>query len=224
MGEFFRAIYFSLTCMKTNIVLKVGGSVLFSKRGKLDLFRIRHIVREIKILQQKGHGVILVVSGAVACGASYDMFNLTDKYERMAAAGVGQVDLIGTIRRICAEQGIQTAQLLLGVDTLRYKTRISTLRRVLHIYAEKYIVAVCNENDVVALNQFGGNDYLAMRLALTVSASHALILSTMAGSKHGTGGGETKLAAVATLTKAGIATHIVNGKEASVITRHIPTR
>lgn len=210
--------------MKSNIVLKVGGSVLFSKRGKLDLFRIRHIAREIKALHLRGYGVILIVSGAVACGATYKLFNLKDTHERIAAAGVGQIDLIETIRRICKEQGIHTAQLLLGVDTLRYKGRIASLMRVLNVYTEKNIVAVCNENDITGLNQFGGNDCLAVKLALAVSASHTLILSTMVGSVHGTGGGETKLAAVSTLRKAGIATHIVNGKEASVITRHIPTR
>lgn len=223
-ASFFVPLIFSSTSMKSNIVLKVGGSVLFTKRGRLDLFRIRRITGEIKTLQSSGYGVVLVVSGAVACGAMYKLFDLKKTHERMAAAGMGQIDLVAAIRDVCREQSVHTAQLLLSVDTLRYKNRIKSLQQVLHIYAQKNIVAVCNENDVIGLNQFGGNDCLAVKLALAVSASHTLILSTMAGSLHGVGGGETKRAAVSTLTQCGIKTSIVNGKEASVITRNIPTR
>ena len=58
---------------------------------------------------------------------------------------------------------------------------------------------VINENDVVDLNSFGGNDFLAANMAKLLKVDQLLILSTMAGSNFGVGGGKAKLQAVAML-------------------------
>ena len=57
--------------MQKIIVVKIGSSILITKRGKLDEFRIEHIARQVLQLQAEGFGVVLVVSGAVASGFKF---------------------------------------------------------------------------------------------------------------------------------------------------------
>lgn len=50
------------------IVIKIGSNVLTRKDGKLDVTRVSALVDQVAWLRQQGHEVILVSSGAVACG------------------------------------------------------------------------------------------------------------------------------------------------------------
>ena len=50
------------------IVIKVGSNVLTRSDGHLDITRMSSIIDQIAWLKQQGHDVILVSSGAVACG------------------------------------------------------------------------------------------------------------------------------------------------------------
>ena len=50
------------------IIIKVGSNVLTRDDGKLDITRMSSLVDQIAWLKSQGHEVILVSSGAVACG------------------------------------------------------------------------------------------------------------------------------------------------------------
>ena len=50
------------------LVIKVGSNVLTRDDGRLDITRMSAIVDQVAELRAKGHEVILVSSGAVACG------------------------------------------------------------------------------------------------------------------------------------------------------------
>ena len=78
------------------IVVKVGSNVLTRKDGKLDVTRMSAIVDQIAWLRQNGFEVILVSSGAVACGKSeLHVDNLLDNVEqRQLFSAIGQVKLI----------------------------------------------------------------------------------------------------------------------------------
>ena len=52
------------------IVVKVGSNVLTTPKGKLDITRLSAIVDQIAWLKEHRYEVILVTSGAVACGRS----------------------------------------------------------------------------------------------------------------------------------------------------------
>ena len=54
--------------MSNRIVIKVGSNVLTRDDGKLNVTRVSAIVDQIAWLQRQGHEVILVSSGAMACG------------------------------------------------------------------------------------------------------------------------------------------------------------
>ena len=54
--------------MRRRIVIKVGSNVLTRQDGKLDVTRMSALVDQIAWLKKQGYEVILVSSGAVACG------------------------------------------------------------------------------------------------------------------------------------------------------------
>ena len=52
------------------VVIKVGSNVLAREDGTLDVTRMSSIVDQVVKLQNSGFEVVLVSSGAVACGRS----------------------------------------------------------------------------------------------------------------------------------------------------------
>ncbi|MBR7171799.1 MAG: glutamate 5-kinase, partial [Prevotella sp.] len=83
--------------MKHRIVVKVGSNVLTRKDGKLDVTRMSALVDQIAWLHNNGYEVILVSSGAVACGrrelkVDHDLDSVE---QRQLFSALGQVKLVG---------------------------------------------------------------------------------------------------------------------------------
>ena len=199
-----------MNCKKEIITIKIGSSVLLTDRNKLDEFRIARIASQIGRLRDRNYGVILVVSGAVACGSKF-----TDI--RQAAAGVGQVLLISTFHLIFKTQALSIAQILLTQKDLSLLSRRGKIIQIINFYVNVGIVPVINENDVVDLNSFAGNDFLSVEVAKIMGCKKLLIMSTMKGSEFGIGGGEAKQKAVELAGRYGIDARIINGKLKNVL-------
>ncbi len=191
--------------------------MLLTQRNKLDEFRLAHITDQIIALKEKNIGVILVISGAVACGAKFVDFSLNDRDSKQAAAGVGQAYVISVIQRIFSKKNLQIAQILITKDLLNLEVQKQKISKLLKYYLQIGIVPVLNENDVIALNDFGGNDFLAVEIARILGATQIMILSTMKGSEFGVGGGESKRIALQRADGMGIKSLIANGKVKNVI-------
>lgn len=202
---------------KKIITVKIGSSVLLTQRNKLDEFRIAHIADQILSLKEKGVGVVLVVSGAVACGSQYIQLSSDDKKLKMAAAGIGQAYLNSVFQQIFSRKGLRIAQILLTKDLLDSRSKKKEINDLIHYYLQTGVVPVINENDVIDLNSFGGNDFLAANMAKLLKVDQLLILSTMAGSSFGVGGEEAKLQAIAVLKQKNIQANIVNGKTKNIL-------
>lgn len=205
--------------MKT-ILIKLGTSVLLTDRHKLDEFRISHIAGQVSELQKKGVGAVLVVSGAVACGTQISGFGVSTKEDRQASAGIGQPHVMAVFAEIFSKQKLTVAQVLLTEDIFNSEAKKENLARLLRLYIDRGVIPLINENDAVDLNSFGGNDFLTAQVAKLVKADQVLMLSTMAGSKHGVGGGKAKLEAVAALKNGGCHAMILDGKAENVILQH----
>lgn len=201
------------------IVIKIGSGVILTQRCKLDEFRLNHLADQISSLQKSGLGVVLVVSGAVACGANLVDLSVGDEGLKRAAAGVGQICLISSLQQIFRKKGLRIAQILLTKN--QSATTVQSVRKLLDIYLRLGIVAVLNENDVVDLNSFGGNDFLAAEVAQLLQAERLLILSTLSGSAYGVGGGETKQQVLEILRRKKIQAKIVDGKSQNIILRSL---
>lgn len=197
------------------IVVKIGSSVLLTRRNKLDEFRIAHIADQITSLREAGIGVVLIISGAVACGSKY--IHLTDTISRKAAAGIGQVIVTSTFSSIFNQKGYQIAQILLTKNELVS----ARLPEVINTYLSNGFIPVLNENDVVDLNSFGGNDFLGAEIASKLQSNRLIILSTMEGSIYGIGGERTKQEVITQLRKQNIKTKIVDGKVRNVLIKTI---
>lgn len=194
--------------MKKIIVVKIGSSTLLTKRNKLDLFRIAHIAGDVAVLRTKGYSVVLVVSGAVACGSR--VVPLTSALSKRASAGIGQIKLTGAFANSFEDKGMQIAQILLTKQDFIQKK--SAVRKLLMYYIDSNIIPLLNENDVISLNSFAGNDYLAAEISKLLQSGQLVMLSRMQKSVFGVGGGEAKERVRRILKKHAIETYIVNGK------------
>jgi len=199
------------------IAIKIGSSVILTSRNKLDEFRIAHIAGQVAILRKRNINVILIVSGAVACGAGYVNLSSGGMKLRKIAAGIGQAYLISIVSKIFTAKKLTIAQVLLTRDCLQSEENRKYIKEILEYYFQIGIIPVVNENDVVDLNSFGGNDYLAAEVATMLDVDQVLMLSQMSQSSHGVGGGKVKLQVGEGLNQKGIKASIVNGKEKNII-------
>lgn len=166
---------------KTNrVVVKIGSGVLTQKNG-LDLPFIRTISRQINDLMTRGIEVILVSSGALACGIK--KINLPARPHeitvRQAAAAVGQAGLIREYEKAFDKHGKQVAQILLTGNGMTHRKRYLNARNTLNKLLSWNVLPVINENDTVSIEEikFGDNDNLAAVITLMMDA-HILISLT----------------------------------------------
>lgn len=201
--------------LEKKIVIKIGSGVLLTKKQKFNLAQMKHLADQIKALHKKGYGVVLVVSGAVAVGSNYIDLSESQLYKRQAAAGMGQIHLISLLTSIFNKRNLQLAQVLITKKFLDLHQ--DNVKKLLNYYVDAGIIPIINENDVLDLNSFGGNDILAGEIGKLLDAPEVVILSTMEGSVHGVGGGATKQLVKQMLAKKNIATKIANGKEKNIL-------
>jgi len=81
--------------MKNRIAVKVGSNVLTRMDGSLDFSRMSSIVDQIAVIRQMGYDVILVSSGAVACGRS-ELKTMSDRYLGLDPVSQRQMFLAGS--------------------------------------------------------------------------------------------------------------------------------
>lgn len=174
----------NLSCAK-RIVVKLGTSTLTYSNGKLNLFRIEKLVRELSDIVNSGKEIILVTSGAV--GVGMDRLGLTEKLktipEKQAAAAVGQGILMHIYEKIFGEYGQTVAQVLLTREDSVNRKRYANSRNTLLTLLKMGVVPVINENDAVAVDELkiGDNDTLSATVAGIVDADLLVILSDVEG-------------------------------------------
>lgn len=167
------------------VVIKVGTSTLTYDSGKLNLDRMKHLVRELADLAHSGREVILVSSGAIAVGCSRLKVGQRPKTtpEKQALAAVGQGILMQTYENFFAEYGLIVGQILLtkaDVDNgKRYENAVNTFETLLRYE----VIPIVNENDTVATEEieFGDNDTLSAYVAEVAKADLLIVLSDIEG-------------------------------------------
>lgn len=158
------------------VVIKVGSAVLTTPEG-LNPAAIERLAAQISTLCDRGVGVVLVTSGAVAAGRQricertcQCRKEYTDMASRQAASAVGQGRLMHDYDEAFARHGRVTAQVLLTRPGLKTRDRFLNARNTLERLLEWQVVPIVNENDTVSTHEleFGDNDTLgAMCLGLT---------------------------------------------------------
>jgi glutamate 5-kinase len=167
------------------IVVKIGSNILADEAEGLDTKRISSIASDISELQELGHEIVIVSSGAVAAGMR--KLGLTRKPKdiqlKQAAAAVGQSSLMWAYEKSFAEHGKKVAQILLTRDDFSDHGRYINSKNTIHTLLSYGIIPVINENDTVATDEikFGDNDHLASLVAGLINAERLIILSDVEG-------------------------------------------
>jgi len=167
------------------LVIKVGSALVTNNGEGLDLNTINEWARQIARLRQMGREVVLVSSGAIACGMQRLGWKKRPSavHELQACAAVGQMGLIQVYESAFARHGLHTAQVLLTHDDLADRKRYLNARSTLTTLLELGVVPIINENDTVITDEikFGDNDTLGALVANLVDADALIILTDQPG-------------------------------------------
>jgi glutamate 5-kinase len=167
------------------VVVKIGSSLISSKRHGLDEKRLAAYASEAARLRKSGREIVLVSSGAIVSGL--EKLGVRDRpkglREKQAAAAVGQCRLMWAYEKSFDARGLKVGQVLLTQEDLRDRKRFLNSRNTLSTLLELGVIPIINENDTVAVEeiQFGDNDHLAASVAHLVDADLLIILSDVEG-------------------------------------------
>lgn len=230
------------------IVVKIGSSVI-APGGRLDEKLILRLVKDILSVEKKGCRVVLVSSGAIACGLNklgykrkpQDIFSLT------AISSLGQIVLMDVFNEKFKKHKRMCAQILLTWDDFDNRKRFMNVRKTVDKLLSMDIIPIINENDAVSFEEIrlGDNDCISARLSDLIEADTLIILSDVEGlldgkvlvkevskidsqvlslakkedKTHTAGGMITKLKAAGIAMSAGIKTVIAYGRCDEVISK-----
>mgnify|MGYP003830088025 FL=1 len=166
-------------------VIKIGSALLTNDGLGLARDAIAGWVGQIVALQERGHEIVLVSSGAIAEGmARLNWPQRPREVHRLqAAAAVGQMGLVEAYESCFQRYGRHTAQILLDHDDLSNRQRYLNARRTLTELIRLGVVPVVNENDTVVTDEirFGDNDTLGALVANLIEARLLVLLTDREG-------------------------------------------
>ncbi len=171
---------------KKRVVVKLGTSTLTHRTGRLNIRRVENLVKNLADLQNAGHELILVSSGAIGLGMS--KLGLAEKPKdtpsKQACAAVGQCELMYLYDKLFGEYSLKVAQMLLTKYIL-LEDRKKNVQNALETIISYGVIPVVNENDTVAIDELelevGENDSLAATVACLANADLLIIMSDIDG-------------------------------------------
>lgn len=167
------------------LVVKIGSSSLTDENGKVNPDRIDVIADALEARMDRDTDVIVVSSGAVACGMGPLELSQrpTDLATKQAAAAVGQVLLAQEWARSFARYGRTIGQVLLTASDAAERDRARNAQRTIDRLRQLKTVPIVNENDTVATSEmrFGDNDRLAALVSHLAFADALVLLSDVDG-------------------------------------------
>jgi glutamate 5-kinase len=174
--------YFGALGVPRRLVVKVGSSTLAGQVAGAPY--LDALVDVVAALRAQGHEVIVVTSGAVACGMQrLGVLERPSELARVQAlAAVGQADLMGRYLLSLLRHRIQGAQILLTHEDIARRHHFLSLRHTVAELLELGVVPIVNENDTVATEElrFGDNDRLAAAFSTVIEADLVILLSDIA--------------------------------------------
>lgn len=168
------------------VVAKVGSSSITDEHGEIAQPAVDKLSAEVAALRSQGHKVVVVTSGAIACGIpALGLLGPrpTDVTMLQAISAVGQSRLMAVYNAALGRHGLLAGQVLLApldfFDRSQYVNARKTLDRLLDLG----VVPVVNENDAVAVEEirFGDNDWLAALVANLIRADLLVLLTDAPG-------------------------------------------
>ena len=167
------------------IIIKLGTSTLTAGTKKISAPFLVDLARQIHHLQNNGHQVILVSSGAIAAGREklgHPQLPKGLPAKQMLAA-IGQLRLMAIYEQVFGLYGSTIAQVLLTRADLADRRRYLNARSTLEALLAHGAIPIINENDTVATEEIrvGDNDNLSALVANVVEADLLILLTDQQG-------------------------------------------
>ena len=137
------------------IVVKVGSNVLTRPDGKPNVTNLSALVDQVAALRGLGHEVILVSSGAVACGrgALKPQKQLDAVAQRQLFSSIGQISLINLYNSLFSEYGYVVGQVLTQKENFSSRESYLNQRACMQTMLENGVIPIVNENDTASLTE-----------------------------------------------------------------------
>ena len=175
--------------MKKRIVVKVGSNVLTTEKGKLDITRMSALVDQIAWLRERDYLVVLVTSGAVACGRGelHVDHSLDSVEQRQLFSAMGQVKLINLYYDLFREYSIHIGQVLTKKENFQSERSYQNQRACMEVMLENGVLPIVNENDTVSIEELmvTDNDELSGLIAKMMGAEMLVLLTGVDGLYNG---------------------------------------
>lgn len=143
------------------------------------------LVDQVAWLRKQGHEVILVSSGAVACGRrELKVDHSLDSVEqRQLFSALGQVKLIGLYYDLFREYHLHVGQVLTMKENFLPGEQFENQRACMSVMLENGVIPIVNENDTVCVTElmFTDNDELSGLIAEMMHADTLILLSNIDG-------------------------------------------
>ena len=168
------------------IVIKVGTNLLSSVDG-INKNRVEDIARQVALLIDQGHHVILVSSGAIGMGAKALGHNNPVKHIplRQACAAIGNPLLMTAYQEAFKAHGLLCGQVLITRNVLNNRTGYNNMREAVSTLLQLKVVPIFNENDVVSTSEinsiFGDNDRMSAYVASKIDADLLILMTDIDG-------------------------------------------
>lgn len=170
---------------KQLIVVKVGSNVLTRADQKPNVTNMSALVDQMARLHASGHRIVLVSSGAVACGRGViqPARQLDSVAERQLYSSIGQIRLINLYNQLFGSYGIPIGQVLTQKDNFASRTACLNQKSCILTMLDNGVIPVLNENDTASLTElmFTDNDELSGLMATMLGADKLVILSNVDG-------------------------------------------
>ncbi len=167
------------------IVIKIGTSTITAGSPNVSLPQLIELIRQISMLQSKGHELIIASSGAVAAGKEILTEPLSTKlipFKQMLSA-IGQPRLMSIYTQIFNMYKKNVAQVLLTREDLSDRKRYLNAHNTLEALLLNQVIPIINENDTVATEEIrvGDNDNLSALVSNLVGADLLILLTDQSG-------------------------------------------
>jgi glutamate 5-kinase len=167
-------------------VIKAGSAIVTQNDNTLDLNAIQNICQQIIYLSKIGWKIVLVSSGAVACGKGLllnrdDKRNRKNEYSNSIMASLGQGKLISYYSSLINtnNSNLDVGQVLVTRKAISSKENFNNLKNIILGMLDANIIPIINENDVLGMHgiSFTDNDQLAAIISVMVDAKISILLS-----------------------------------------------
>ena len=137
------------------VVVKLGSSIVAGDDGEPRIDLLGQLCDEVATRHKAGDRVVIVTSGAIACGMRLMELPMRPSAmeELQAASAVGQGKLYRIYDELLQERDVPSAQVLLTFFDMSARTHYLNARHTLQTLLRWRVLPVINENDTTTTDE-----------------------------------------------------------------------